>query len=132
MRLVLISGLSGSGKSIALNMLEDAGYFCVDNLPPNLIGSLVSFVASRGEPRVAVSADARSMDTIGILPKVVEEERANGIDVRLIFLDASNATALCYSSTGSACSPTAPELVAAKDQLRASVTAGEKVYAGHH
>ena len=92
MKLTLVSGVSGSGKSVALKALEDSGYFCVDNLPPNLIRSLVSFVASRGEPRVAVSADARSMDTIGILPKVVEEERANGIDVRLVFLDASNAS----------------------------------------
>jgi UPF0042 nucleotide-binding protein len=64
----------------------------VDNLPPHLIRGLVSYVASRGDPRVAVSADARSADTIGILPKVVEEERANGTDVRLIFLDASNAS----------------------------------------
>lgn len=92
MQLTLVSGLSGSGKSVALKALEDSGYFCVDNLPPSLIRSLVSFVASRGEPRVAVSADARSMDTIGILPTVVEEERANGTDVRLVFLDATNAS----------------------------------------
>ena len=59
MRLTLVSGLSGSGKSVALKALEDAGYFCVDNLPPHLIGSLVSYVATRGEPKVAVSADAR-------------------------------------------------------------------------
>jgi len=94
MQLTLLSGVSGSGKSVALKALEDAGYFCVDNLPPHLIRGLVSYVASRGEPRVAVSADARSADTIGILPRVVEEERANGIDVRLVFLDASNASLL--------------------------------------
>ena len=92
MKLTLVSGVSGSGKSVALKALEDSGYFCVDNLPPHLIRGLVSYVASRGDPRVAVSADARSADTIGILPKVVEEERANGTDVRLIFLDASNAS----------------------------------------
>jgi UPF0042 nucleotide-binding protein len=92
MQLTLVSGVSGSGKSVALKALEDAGYFCVDNLPPNLIRGLVSYVASRGEPRVAVSADARSTDTIAILPKVVEEERANGTDVRLVFLDASDAS----------------------------------------
>jgi UPF0042 nucleotide-binding protein len=91
-QLTLVSGVSGSGKSVALKALEDAGYFCVDNLPPHLIRGLVSYVASRGDPRVAVSADARSADTIGILPKVVEEERANGTDVRLVFLDASNAS----------------------------------------
>ena len=92
MQLTLVSGVSGSGKSVALKALEDSGYFCVDNLPPHLIRGLVSYVASRGDPRVAVSADARSADTIGILPKVVEEERANGTDVRLIFLDASDAS----------------------------------------
>lgn len=92
MQLTLVSGVSGSGKSVALKALEDSGYFCVDNLPPGLIRELVSFVASRGEPRVAVSADARSAETIGILPDVVAEERANGIDVRLIFLDASDAS----------------------------------------
>ncbi len=92
MQLTLLSGVSGSGKSVALKALEDSGYFCVDNLPPGLIRELVSFVASRGEPRVAVSADARSAETIGILPDVVAEERANGIDVRLIFLDASDAS----------------------------------------
>jgi len=92
MQLTLVSGVSGSGKSVALKALEDSGYFCVDNLPPNLIRGLVSYVAARGEPRVAVSADARSADTIGVLPQVVEEERANGVDVRLLFLDASDAS----------------------------------------
>jgi UPF0042 nucleotide-binding protein len=94
MQLTLVSGVSGSGKSVALKALEDAGYFCVDNLPPHLIRGLVSYVSSRGEPRVAVSADARSTDTIGILPRVVEEERANGTDVRLVFLDASDVSLL--------------------------------------
>ncbi|HEX4944588.1 MAG TPA: RNase adapter RapZ [Usitatibacteraceae bacterium] len=92
MQLTLLSGVSGSGKSVALKALEDSGYFCVDNIPPNLIRGLVSYVASHGEPRVAVSADARSADTIGILPQIVEEERANGIDVRLVFLDATDAS----------------------------------------
>ena len=69
MQLTLLSGVSGSGKSVALKALEDSGYFCVDNLPPNLIRGLVSYVAARGEPRVAVSADARSADTIGVLPQ---------------------------------------------------------------
>jgi UPF0042 nucleotide-binding protein len=92
MQLTLISGVSGSGKSVALKALEDAGYFCVDNLPPTLIAELVSYVSSRGEPRVAVSADARSAETIGILPDVVAGQRRSGTDVRLIFLDASDAS----------------------------------------
>ncbi len=92
MQLTLITGLSGSGKSVALKALEDAGWFAVDNLPANLIPGLLAFVAARGEPRLAVSADARSADTIGVLPEVVREERARGTDVRLLFLDATDAS----------------------------------------
>jgi UPF0042 nucleotide-binding protein len=92
MQLTLISGVSGSGKSVALKALEDSGYFCVDNLPADLIPGLVAFVASRGEPRVAVSVDARSADTVVVLPEVVDGELARGTDVRLFFLDASDAS----------------------------------------
>jgi UPF0042 nucleotide-binding protein len=92
MQLTLISGLSGSGKSVALKALEDSGWFVVDNLPADLIPELLAFVASRGEPRLAVSADVRSKDTIGVLPEVVRKERERGTDVRLLFLDATDAS----------------------------------------
>ena len=92
MELVLVSGLSGSGKSVALKALEDSGYLCVDNLPPGLMHALVSDLASRGEPRVAVSADARGADTIGAIPAVVDAERASGVDVRVLFLEASDGS----------------------------------------
>jgi len=88
MQLVLLSGVSGSGKSVALKALEDAGYFCVDNLPADLIGPLADYAMSRGEQKVAISADARSADSLGKLPEIVEKERARGNDVRVIFLDA--------------------------------------------
>jgi RNase adapter protein RapZ len=90
MQLVLLSGVSGSGKSVALKALEDAGYFCVDNLPAELIGPLADYAALRSEPRVAISADARSRESLGRLPEIVERERARGTDVRVIFLDASD------------------------------------------
>ena len=90
MQLVLLTGVSGSGKSVALRTLEDAGYFCVDNLPADLIPSLVDYAASRGEPRVAISADARGRESLGRVPAAVEHERARGQDVRIIFLDASD------------------------------------------
>ncbi len=90
MQLVLLTGVSGSGKSVALRTLEDAGYFCVDNLPADLISVLVDYAASRGEPRLAISADARGRESLGRLPGVVAGERARGQDVRVIFLDASN------------------------------------------
>jgi len=90
MQLVLLSGVSGSGKSVALKALEDSGYFCVDNLPADLIASLADYALSRGEPKVAISADARSRESLGRLPAIVEKERARGTDVRVIFLDAGN------------------------------------------
>jgi RNase adapter protein RapZ len=90
MQLVLLSGVSGSGKSVALKALEDAGYFCVDNLPADLISPLVDYLASRGEPKVAISADARSRESLGRLPEIVEKERARGHDVRVVFLDSND------------------------------------------
>jgi RNase adapter protein RapZ len=90
MQLVLLSGVSGSGKSVALKALEDSGYFCVDNLPADLIAPLADYALSRGEPKVAISADARSRESLGRLPAIVEKERARGTDVRVIFLDAGN------------------------------------------
>jgi len=90
MRIVLLSGVSGSGKSVALKALEDSGYFCVDNLPADLIAALVDYAVARGEPNVAISADARSREGLGSLPAIVEKERARGNDVRVIFLDATD------------------------------------------
>jgi UPF0042 nucleotide-binding protein len=90
MRIVLLSGVSGSGKSVALKALEDADYFCVDNLPADLIAQLVDYALARGEPKVAISADARSRESLGRLPAIVEKERARGNDVQVIFLDADD------------------------------------------
>jgi UPF0042 nucleotide-binding protein len=89
-QLVLLSGVSGSGKSVALKALEDAGYFCVDNLPADLIAALADYAASRGEPKVAISADARSRESLVRLPAIVEKEAKRGTDVRVIFLDAND------------------------------------------
>jgi UPF0042 nucleotide-binding protein len=90
MRLVLLSGVSGSGKSVALKALEDAGFFCVDNLPADLIAGLADYARARGEARVAISADARGRDSLELLPAIVEKERARGTDVQVIFLDAGD------------------------------------------
>jgi len=90
MELVVLTGVSGSGKSVALKALEDAGYYCVDNLPADLVGPLADYLATRGEPKVAISDDARSRESLGKLPAIVERERARGAEVRVIFLDASD------------------------------------------
>ena len=87
MHLVLLSGVSGSGKSVALKALEDAGFFCVDNLPAAFIPELV---ATRREPRVAISADARSPETLAELPEIVEQARARGHQVSVLLLDATD------------------------------------------
>ncbi|MBL8491032.1 MAG: RNase adapter RapZ [Rhodocyclaceae bacterium] len=88
MQLVLISGLSGSGKSIALNVLEDAAYYCVDNLPAPLLGQLVAQMRGDGYERVAVAMDMRGGSGIAALPMQIRELREAGLDLRFVFLDA--------------------------------------------
>ncbi|MBV2233997.1 MAG: RNase adapter RapZ [Sterolibacterium sp.] len=88
MQIILISGLSGSGKSIALNVLEDASYFCVDNLPSPLLLPLVEQLRSEAQQRVAVAMDMRSGSSIAQLPQQMDELRQCGVEVRFIFLDA--------------------------------------------
>jgi len=92
MRLIVISGLSGSGKSIALNVLEDSGYYCVDNLPAKLLIGLTQFLDQEGQPRVAVSIDVRGGATLSELPGYLLELRKSGIDLHLVFLDAKTDT----------------------------------------
>jgi len=88
MQLVLISGLSGSGKSIALNVLEDTGYYCVDNLPAALLAGLTGHLLREGKERVAVVIDMRGGASIAALPAQLRQLEAGGIAVRFVFLDA--------------------------------------------
>jgi RNase adapter protein RapZ len=88
MQLVLISGLSGSGKSIALNVLEDSGYYCVDNLPAPLLGELAAHLRLEGHARVAVAVDMRGGSSIAALPPQLRQLESEGVAVRLVFLDA--------------------------------------------
>lgn len=92
MQLILITGLSGSGKSVALNVLEDSGYYCVDNLPVKLLPELAVFLSTANYPRVALSIDARSGANLQDLPQHVSDLRRNGIDVRVLFLEAKADT----------------------------------------
>jgi RNase adapter protein RapZ len=92
MQLVLITGLSGSGKSVALNALEDAGYYCVDNLPVNLLPELVVSLAQTGYSRVALSMDVRSGLALDALPAQLDALRKAGTEIRILFLDAKNDT----------------------------------------
>ncbi|RFC32521.1 MAG: UPF0042 nucleotide-binding protein [Candidatus Nitrotoga sp. SPKER] len=92
MQLFLISGLSGSGKSVALKALEDSGYYCVDNLPAALLPVLVENLHQTGNTRIAVSIDVRSGDSVKQLPHYIERLKQQGIDVHLLFLDAQTDT----------------------------------------
>ena len=93
MQLVLVSGLSGSGKSIALNVLEDAGYYCVDNLPATLLLEVVDFLADVGHDKAAISVDARSA-AVAALPESIAELKSRGVDCRVLYLEASTPTLL--------------------------------------
>lgn len=88
MRIILITGISGSGKSIALNALEDAGYFCVDNLPPTLLRDLVKTRMDDGADMLAVAMDARSATSLAALPADIRRLKDNGHDVKVLFLTA--------------------------------------------
>ena len=89
MRIVLITGISGSGKSVALNVLEDAGFYCVDNLPPALLPQLVETLREQGAERVAIAVDARSAESLTELPLCVKALRDEGHDVKAMFLTAN-------------------------------------------
>lgn len=88
MRIILITGISGSGKSVGLNALEDAGYFCVDNLPPTLLRALVATRINEGELKLAVAVDARSAVSLTGLPADIQWLKEQGHDVKVLFLTA--------------------------------------------
>ncbi|MDO8412998.1 MAG: RNase adapter RapZ [Gallionellaceae bacterium] len=92
MQLFLISGLSGSGKSVALKVLEDSGYYCVDNLPAELLPALMDNLRQSGKTRVAVSIDVRSGSSVQQLPQHIEQLKQRGMDIHLLFLDAQTDT----------------------------------------
>ncbi|MFZ5465364.1 MAG: RNase adapter RapZ, partial [Pseudomonadota bacterium] len=98
MRLVLISGLSGSGKSIALNVLEDAGYYCVDNLPATLLPQMLETLDKAGYDRVAAAIDVRSGVSLGELPEQLIALRAYDLELRFIFLEARDETLIARFS----------------------------------
>ncbi len=87
-RLVLLSGVSGSGKSIALNALEDAGYYCVDNLPPQLVDQLLVVATQAGHTRVGIAMDVRSAEGLGQLPALAQRLRQR-CDLHFIYLDCA-------------------------------------------
>jgi UPF0042 nucleotide-binding protein len=92
MELVLITGMSGSGKSVALHALEDAGFYCVDNLPPELLLDFVALEQKNQAPRVAIAIDVRSAASLPLVPEQLALLRAKGLAIKSLFLDASTDT----------------------------------------
>ncbi|MBB2777516.1 UNVERIFIED_ORG: UPF0042 nucleotide-binding protein [Comamonas terrigena] len=95
LEIVLITGMSGSGKSVALHALEDAGYYCVDNLPPELLADFVRLQHVHHGNRVAIAIDARSAAGLPDLPRELEKLqrlKASGVHLHVLFLDASTST----------------------------------------
>jgi UPF0042 nucleotide-binding protein len=92
LELVLITGMSGSGKSVALRALEDGGFFCVDNLPPELLLAFVDLELRHSQRRVAIAMDVRSATSLPQVPGQLRELMQRGIAVRPLFLDATTDT----------------------------------------
>lgn len=94
MRIIVVSGLSGSGKSTALHMLEDLGYYCIDNLPAALLKPFISHTVHSAEStyaRSAIGLDARNTASeIATVPKLIDELKASGIDCAVLYLLASD------------------------------------------
>ena len=92
--LIVVSGLSGSGKSIALKVLEDAGYYCVDNLPATLLLEVADLLTREaGYERIAVSVDARSA-ALSVLPEHIARLKDRGFECRVLYLEAGTPTLL--------------------------------------
>ena len=89
MQLTLVTGMSGAGKSIVIRQLEDCGYYCIDNLPADFLIPVVEGLASRGTENVAVAIDARSQVTFDHALQALNSLQSEGVDVRVLFLTAS-------------------------------------------
>ncbi len=92
MKLVIVTGMSGAGKTIALKMLEDIGFYCVDNLPISLVDKFVQLVSEGTNiEKTALGLDIRSGEELGNLDEILENWRSNNVDVQVLFLDANDA-----------------------------------------
>ncbi len=94
-KIFVITGISGAGKSQALKVFEDFGWFCVDNLPIAILDELAAFVLrSPAMTRVALGMDVREGRVLTLLPQQLKELKAKRLDIRTIFLDAANETVI--------------------------------------
>lgn len=128
-RIVIVSGLSGAGKATAVRALEDSGYFCIDNLPVPVIPKILELLAHSVEAsKIALVVDAREKRFVGEAPKIVAEARAQGMQIELLFLDASEDVIIRRFSETRRRHPlspggTVPEGIAAERALLANLRA---------
>jgi UPF0042 nucleotide-binding protein len=92
LQIVLITGMSGSGKSVALHALEDLGFYCVDNLPPELLLPLVELERGSHSRHLAIAMDVRSASSLPLVPEQLKKLKAQDIHVDSIFLDSTTET----------------------------------------
>ena len=92
LQIVLITGMSGSGKSVALHALEDAGFFCVDNLPPELLLPFIALQLKQKTTRVAIAIDVRTASSLPLVPEQLKALEQQGTAVKSLFLDATTGT----------------------------------------
>ena len=123
MRLVILSGLSGSGKSVALHMLEDLGYYCVDNIPAGHLQTFAKETLLTGDSayqHMAVGVDARNrMEDIRAVPETVRKLKAEGIECEIVFIHAEDAVLLKRYSETHRPHPLAGEGRSLKDAIKA-------------
>lgn len=120
MKLTIISGRSGSGKSTVLHILEDRGYYCIDNLPASLLPALAQRVSSGaiGTPNVAVSIDARNISSdLEQVPSIISGIEAQSFPTEVIFLDANSQTLLKRFSESRRKHPLTSESVGLKEAI---------------
>ena len=123
--LVIVSGMSGAGRTEAMHSFEDLGYFCVDNLPSSLIGNLLELTGMPGQPdehrRLAVVCDARNRDFCANLTAELAKLKGQGIGYRILFLDAADEKLDVYKRQAQAQPGTAPHGISAAAGRRARV-----------
>jgi UPF0042 nucleotide-binding protein len=120
MKLTIISGRSGSGKSTVLHVLEDRGYYCIDNLPASLLSSLASRISSdaTGIPNVAVSIDARNISAdLDKFPRIISELKNKSLSTEIVFLDANSQTLLKRFSESRRKHPLSSEAIGLKEAI---------------
>ncbi|HIA59960.1 MAG TPA: RNase adapter RapZ [Gammaproteobacteria bacterium] len=120
MKLTIISGRSGSGKSTVLHVLEDRGYYCIDNLPASLLSSLASRISSdaTGIPNVAVSIDARNISAdLDKFPRIINELKNKSLPTEIVFLDANSQTLLKRFSESRRKHPLSSEAIGLKEAI---------------